>query len=218
MRNETVFTDVTALLLAGGQSTRFGKPNKLLATYERRPLPDHVVTTVSRLTGSRPVIAVRSSEQREAISEALFRPNTIGFASDDRTLRGPIAGIYGGLDAVETPWVLICAGDMPLLSSEVLQWLSAQRPDRQVDAVVPVNDEGIVEPLHALYRRSAIETARETIAGGAGVQSLLSSFDDVLEVRMADAPPHRLGASLTNINTQRELAMLENSYEPVERR
>lgn len=78
MRNETVFTDVTALLLAGGQSTRFGKPNKLLATYERRPLLDHVVTTVSRLTGSRPVIAVRSSEQRETISEALFRPNTVG--------------------------------------------------------------------------------------------------------------------------------------------
>lgn len=212
MKSETASADVTALLLAGGQSTRFGEANKLLAPYDGRPLIAHVFTAVSHVTDTRVVIAIQASEQRRALSEAVSQPDIVRFVADDQALEGPIAAIYGGLKAIETQWALVCAGDMLLVSAEALRWLSAQHLSRHVDAVVSVNDGRIVEPLQALYRRDAVERTVETLARSVGVRSLLSSLNDVLEVRVANNPSEA-DASLTDINTQKQPAMLKDSRE-----
>ena len=198
---------MTPLVLAGGHSTRFGRENKLLARHDGRSLLDHVVGTVRRAAAGRPVVAIQCPPQRPEIERGLTRPRDVRFVVDDSAFEGPVAGIFGGLEEVGTSWAFVCAGDMPLLRARAVRYLRAERPERQVDAIVPVLD-GTEEPLHALYRRRAVESIRADTAPDAGAHALLRKMDDVVRVAVSDAPA-LLEESLTNVNTQHQLTMLE---------
>jgi molybdopterin-guanine dinucleotide biosynthesis protein A len=198
---------VTPLVLAGGRSSRFGDRNKLLAQHGGRSLLHHVVRAVKRTTAGRPIVVMQNPSQRAVLERALARPADVRFAVDDPAFGGPVAGIFGGVDRIETPWVFVFAGDMPLLRPEAIRYLCGERSERQADAIVPVTD-GTIEPLHALYRRQAVEDVRVDTGPEAGARDLVGSLEDVVPVPVPEAPP-ALERSLTNVNTQQQLMMLE---------
>jgi molybdopterin-guanine dinucleotide biosynthesis protein A len=199
---------VTGLVLAGGNSTRFGNQNKLLAEYNGQPLVDCVITTLCEVTEQEPEIAVQNAEQRDSIRAGLSNPGNVVFASDDPAFSGPVAGIYGGTRLATTEWIFVCAGDMPRLSSTAIRWLVTRRENRTDSAVVPVGHPDQYEPLHALYRRTALERIRETLSDGVGVQSVVASLDSVQEIRTSNGPPV-LEESLTNVNSKNEFRALD---------
>jgi len=188
-------------VLAGGASTRYGSRNKLLEPFEGSPLIKHVVRTVRRVGDVPPIVTVRTAHQRTAIGDAVGDAVDIRFRFDAPAFEGPLAGIVGALPAVTAPWLFVCAGDMPCLSAEAISRLAACR-DEGTDAVVPTWD-GRREPLHALYRRSALERAVESVPTDAGVQSVCSvlSTTDVPVTGASDP----LTRSLRNVNTPEDL-------------
>jgi molybdopterin-guanine dinucleotide biosynthesis protein A len=73
--------------------------------------------------------------------------------------RHPAVGIAHALERAAGRWVLVCAGDMPLLTGEVLRALLDT--DREgAPAVVPTH-LGRLEPLLALYGPAALAGLRE---------------------------------------------------------
>jgi molybdopterin-guanine dinucleotide biosynthesis protein A len=129
------------------------------------------------------------------------------FVEDAPGFEGPLAGVVGAARAVREPYLFVAGCDMPLLSPAAVEWMAGHA--RRVDAVAVVRD-GIVQPVHALYRRAAVRQAARRLPGDVGLWALL----DALEVvrRLPAGADHRvdLSASLTNVNSRAELRALRS--------
>ena len=117
---------------------------------------------------------------------------------------GPLAGIAAALAAIETPWLLAIAGDMPAVSPAVLDLLGALATG-EVDAVTP-RLGGLPEPLCALWHRRALPFLDARLARGAC--KVAAALDD-LRVAWLDEPAIRAVdpalASFRNLNHPGEL-------------
>lgn len=182
--------DVTACILAGGRARRLGGALKPLL----------VVDGESILARQRAVLEPRAAELVIAVAgpgplaEQGVRP-VVDAVPD----AGPLAGLAAGFAASARPWLLAVAGDMPHLSSAILDALLARAADG-IDAVVPrVN--GYPEPLCALYGRGAAPViARYLTDGRRRTQGILDelrvSWLDEQVLRVMD-PELR---TFTNVN------------------
>lgn len=198
--------DLAGVVLAGGESSRFDGGDKALATLGGRPLLAHAVDAVGAATREPPVVVVRNYDDAGAYRDVL--PSVATVVRDDGRFEGPLAGLFGGLDAVEAGWAVAVGCDMPLVSPGVVAWLADQRAPG-VDAVALRPRDGVRESLHALYRVDAALAVRERLPPTAGPQALLDEVT-VMDVRPSDAPPSvDVGASLADVDTIAELRDLE---------
>lgn len=195
----------TGVVLAGGKSQRFGEADKATATFEGKTLVQRAVETLQEVFGCRPVVAVASDCQRERLRDALDEPEAVRFVTDVDNFAGPLAGLVAASRMVSTTWLFVVACDMPLLDSEAIRTVCEPRADG-IDAVVPVDSDGQLEPLHALHRRSAISECYTGVSRDAGLQTALSSLDSVRRVRFSQ--DSTLATSTTNINTKADLTAL----------
>jgi molybdopterin-guanine dinucleotide biosynthesis protein A len=204
---------VTGLVLAGGQSTRFGNAdeNKAVATLESRTLLGRVVDVVTAATDRPPIVTVSTSDQREKYA-SMLSDRDMSFAHDTSAYEGPLAGVFGGLNAVTTPWIFCCGCDMPLLSPAAIEWLLERladylgRLDSNLDALAVRHLDDTVDPLHTLYRTSAVEQLRGKVSRIAGPRALLKGLTSVRTVSAEATPPSvPLEQSMTNVNTLEEL-------------
>jgi molybdopterin-guanine dinucleotide biosynthesis protein A len=92
---------------------------------------------------------------------------------------------------------------MPSLNAEVVRRLCAV--EGEWDAVVPVNADGYLEPLHALYARSALGEIQTIM--DQGDKSILLLFDRIRTRRVGwdeISAIEGAGASFRNVNTPEE--------------
>lgn len=196
------------VVLAGGDSTRFGEKDKALANFEGEPLVSRAVSVLRQATGTLPILAARSDERAATLLEALPRLPTV---SDDAMFEGPIAGLFAAAEAVSTPWIVVTGCDMPLVSEAAVRTL-CDHADRGVDAVVP-SDAGHAEPLFGAYRTASIRDHRPDVSRTAGPQRLLDELPTVRTLRTDSHP--ELDRAVTNVNTRAELArLLDSSVRP----
>ena len=129
--------DVTALILAGGKATRMGGVDKRELVVEGRTIFER---QVEALAGHD--ILVSSSR------------DIAGFQTVRDTVEdgGPLAGIAAGLAAAKTRWLLVLAGDMPYITSAMVDRLVSRTSD-DIDAV-GVRIAGLPEPLVCVLRVS----------------------------------------------------------------
>ena len=189
--------DVTAVILAGGMSRRLGR-NKAVEMFDGETLIRRAIRRMRQVAGNITVVVNNSNRIVE-----LDLPDDVTAVIDEYPGKGPLAGIYTGLNASSTEWAVFCACDMPFLSPLLYRGLLSNR-DR-CDAVVPIVD-GRPEPVHAAYSRACLGPIREKLA--ADDLKIAGFFQDVSvryftedEVRAID--PDLL--SFFNINTQQDL-------------
>lgn len=109
--------DLTAIVLAGGRSSRFGS-DKLAFEVDGRPMLDRAIDAVAGLA-SRVVVVLAPGAER-----SFDQPRAIDVVHDPVAFEGPLAGLAAALATVTTTAVLVVGGDMPLMSSLVLQRLA----------------------------------------------------------------------------------------------
>ena len=68
---------------------------------------------------------------------------------------GPLGGIHAALKASSEDAIFIFAGDMPFLDKEIISDQINEFNKRGHDVFIPKVDQ-FVEPLHAIYRKSAL--------------------------------------------------------------
>ncbi|NMJ42527.1 NTP transferase domain-containing protein [Roseomonas sp. JC162] len=176
---------VAALILAAGRSRRMAPLNKLLVA-DTQGIP-MVARVVDNALGShaRPVIVVTGHE-RDRVEEALAgRP--VHFAHAEDYAEGLSASLKAGLAALppEAEGVVICLGDMPLVSGPML--------DRLIAAFDPEEGRAIVMPTFRGKQGNPMLWAREflpemlSITGDVGARHLVGKHADrMVEVEMAD--------------------------------
>lgn len=184
------------VVLAGGESRRFGDVDKALAELDGVPLVERAVSAVGEATDAEPVVAVRDEEGYEAVQEVLETEARFVFDSD--MYEGPVAGLDAAVRAVDSPRVFVCGCDMPLVEPEVVRsLLDALCGD--FGAVVPVEDD-VLEPLHSALGLSAAVDVLDDAEPDDGVYDILKRLD-IKTVEKTGA----VGRSTTNVNTRAEL-------------
>jgi len=123
---------IAAVVLAAGQSNRFGPQNKLLAHLDGRPLLRGVVEEV--VGGGADPVAIVTGCDRLSI-EAALAGLPVGFVHNEGWRAGMGSSIAAGVAALgeDVEAAFIVPGDMPRLTSGVFQNLAAvfaraQRP------------------------------------------------------------------------------------------
>jgi len=152
-------TSRTAIVLAGGRSSRFGL-NKGLQTLAGKALIRHVAERLSGAVDEVLVVVGRdeSKAKYEAVLLSLAR-----VINDDQEGKNPLVGVVSGLRAVESDLVAVLACDTPFISRAVIDLLFQRASD--ADAAIPRWNAGRIEPLQAVYRRlPTLRAAQEALA------------------------------------------------------
>jgi molybdopterin-guanine dinucleotide biosynthesis protein A len=165
----------TAIVLAGGRSSRFGR-DKLAEPVRGRPLLDHAINAAAEVASHVLVLVPAVGDPPKL--PRLERPITA--VRDPEPFGGPLVALLSGLERSREPLALVVGGDMPELSRDVLLRLIRALDSSEADAVVLVF-RGRRQPLPiALRVGSATQAARRLLAGG--VRSL-QALVDALRVR-----------------------------------
>ena len=149
--------DACAVVLAGGESRRFGS-DKALAQFRGEPLIARVVRELRNVGFNQVAIAAKEPEKyADAASGAeLLR--------DVRPIQTPLAGLAAGLRASRYALVFACAADMPFAADAALiDALTAAIAGH--DAAVP-HAAGSLQPLCGLWWKDACLRAAEALLAG----------------------------------------------------
>jgi len=91
---------------------------------------------------------------------------------------GALAGIHAALRASGSEKIFVVACDMPHLAPDLIRHLCSLAEG--ADVVVPEGDGGLLEPLHAVYRRGVLPAVEDALRDG---QCRVVSFFDRVRVR-----------------------------------
>ena len=194
-----------AIVLAGGRSTRMGRPKATLE-WHGSTLVRRAVGLVARAVDG-PVVVVRAAGQQ---LPAL--PPGTQIAEDAAQARGPLQGIAAGLHAIgaRAQVAFVTGVDAPLLHPAfVAHVLASLRPE---DDVALPEAHGFAHPLAAAYR---IVTVRPLIDALLAHDRLgTKPLFERCRVRRLDAAALLADPAVAALDPQ--LASLENLNEPAE--
>jgi molybdopterin-guanine dinucleotide biosynthesis protein A len=144
---------ITAVLLAGGQSSRFGS-DKALLPFAGKTLIEYIYNKL--LLNFNQVIVVGSRDKYSFLKEAEIR-------EDIYQDKGPLAGIYTGLYYSKSEYNFICGCDMPFLNSQYFDFLKDKAAENSGAEIIVPEYRGYLEPLAALYQPSLLAEIKKQI-------------------------------------------------------
>jgi molybdenum cofactor guanylyltransferase len=185
--------DITAIILAGGASSRMGT-DKALLTWKERPFVEHIVACLRAQVDR---IAINTNTPADFTQ---FGLPLIADATIERC--GPLAGIAAALHDSSTALTLIVPCDNPLLSPQLLARLLAALESEQTDLAFACSS-GDSHYLYALMRSDL----HDNLAG------FLRDHDYAVRHWYATLRASRVDFSdqpeyFRNINSAEELALL----------
>jgi molybdopterin-guanine dinucleotide biosynthesis protein A len=192
---------VAGVVLAGGRSTRMGRPKASLEWHGSTLL--HRVTGIVSRAVDGPVVVVRAPDQ-----ELPALPPGVRVVEDAAEGRGPLQGLAAGLAGVlaEAEVAYVSSTDVPLLHPAFVGAVLAAATREDVDVALPVV-HGYRHPLAAAYRTSLLPVVEELIEQDRMRPAFLFersrvrelSEEDLLRDReLAEADPELL--SVLNVN------------------
>jgi len=193
--------DVTAILLAGGRSRRFGR-DKGLAAWRGRPLVLHAAAGLPDRRAAT-MLVVRPDQAADYL---LAAPDLELVPDDPDLAAGPLRGVITGLRACATAWAWVVACDQPLVRPALLRGMLAVADDRPV---VPVWG-GRLQPVTALYPAAYAADLAAFAAGGE--RSLTRALVRAGHLELGEEACRGLdpdGRSFLNANSPEGLARIE---------
>lgn len=181
---------VSAVLLAGGKSSRMNYQNKALLSLKGKNFLEILISELENVADE-----ILISQQKNKAEGA----EGFSIVHDNYPHCGPLSGIEAGLACCENEILIVAACDMPMLKKELftilLQYIE------HYDAVIPIVN-GKPEPLAAVYQKRIRKKVRIQLQQGTFcVKNLL----DQLNTRYVDVKEYGFGAeAFKNINTVEE--------------
>ncbi|HSH56961.1 MAG TPA: molybdenum cofactor guanylyltransferase MobA [Halomonas sp.] len=190
----TPLHDLTGLILAGGQGRRMGGVDKGLVPFAGRPLVAHVC---DRLVGQVAELLVNANRSLADYDD--FADRVIEDAEDG--YQGPLMGIYSGLRAARTPWLLVVPCDTPRLPADLVDRLVAGIGEADIAVA---GDGQRLHPVVALIRTSLADDLAAALAAGERKIDRWYARHDWVQVDFAEGAD-----AFANLNTQEEKRRLE---------
>ncbi|QIZ73232.1 molybdenum cofactor guanylyltransferase [Oxynema aestuarii] len=197
---------LTALVLAGGSSSRMGQDKALLTVGGRTFLQK--VCEVARQCCDRVCILTPWPERYQFLNELpSWGAGEIAFLDELHPGEGPLVALCDGLAQVESEWVLLLACDLPFLDGAIVARWAAQLDalSPEILASVPQQDS-LWQPTCGFYRSPILPHLQGFVArGGRSFQRGLRELP-VQAIALNSAESQML----LNVNTPEAFRSLQN--------
>ncbi|MFT3744310.1 MAG: molybdenum cofactor guanylyltransferase [Pyrinomonadaceae bacterium] len=194
--------DIDAFILIGGRSERFGS-DKAFAEIDGQMLAVRAAETVERALRPKTLRFVAASEDqfRADLIFRLGRP----VVSDLTPGFGAWSGLHAALSYSSTEWTFVLACDLPFISTDLIARL-AEITNEEVDAVIPRQPDGRLQPLCGFYRRRTVFAVVENTIDGAAALPRLTEISRDIEMKIFDCCEISDGNQLfANVNSTADL-------------
>lgn len=139
----------SAIVLVGGEARRARGQEKYFFTYLGRTFIERLIDSLRQVVDEI-ILVARDPEQCARFSSL----DGIRCITDIRMKVGPIGGLHAGSLAAQGELIFVSACDMPCIDPRVIAYLFDHIDG--YDAVIPRWNTDMLEPLHAVYRRTAL--------------------------------------------------------------
>jgi molybdopterin-guanine dinucleotide biosynthesis protein A len=189
----SLFNDITGVILVGGKSRRMGQ-DKAFLLIEGLPVIERIIRVMQGcfkdllLVGDRPE---RFESYGLPVVPDIYPGSSLG-------------GLYTGLHTAATDAIFVTSCDIPFSNPELIRFICADT--KPYDAVIPATEGGL-EPLFALYHKTCLPAMQAALeAGNYRITSVLHHLNvkTILQEQMKKVDPG--GRGLLNINTPDEYA------------
>ena len=147
--------EIEGFILAGGASSRMGEDKSRLS-LDGRTFVESAAKALRVITPKVSVVSSRPAAESHGLP----------VIKDLRAGLGALGGLHAALSTCRAEWAAVVACDLPYVTGGLLARLDSMRADT-LDAIVPAQEDGRVQPLCALYRaRVCLEQVEELIRAG----------------------------------------------------
>lgn len=189
-------SQVSGVVLAGGQGSRMGGVDKGLQPFRGKAMVEHVIERLGPQVGELLINANRNPEAYARFGHRVIADEIAGFA-------GPLAGFERGLAHAAGDLVVTVPCDSPFLPLDLVARLRAALESAEAQiAVAKTGDQA--HPVFCLMQRSVAGSLREFLGSG---QRKIDKWYGAL--RLAEVAFDDEAEAFLNINTREELASLE---------
>jgi molybdenum cofactor guanylyltransferase len=151
-------TDITAVILAGGQGRRMGGQDKGLIEFHGKPL---VVTLIEKLERQGVDIIVNANRNQQQY--AGFGYPVVNDQLAD--YQGPLAGFASAMAAVSSDYILTLPCDSPLLVEDYVARFIDSREQHNAPIHVAFDGERL-QPVHALIQCNLLPDLQRFLDSG----------------------------------------------------
>jgi molybdopterin-guanine dinucleotide biosynthesis protein A len=187
----------SAIILVGGEARRAKGKEKYFFQYQGKTFIERLTDSLREITDEI-ILVARNTEQCRRFDAI----RDVRCITDIRPGLGPIGGLHAGVCEAQGELIFVSACDMPCVRNDVVSYLFEAIGD--ADAAIPSWNSEMLEPLHAVYRRSAlIEYLRNhaSLSLRPMIRSLNTRYVPIEELRRFDPKL----TTFTNINQLDEL-------------
>ncbi len=193
---------IKKILLAAGQSKRFGDKNKLLAMINGKPIINHILDTLFEIYDPSELIVIVGHEHK-IIKNLIFNTN-IKILENINYKKGVGTSIALGINNldIEIDGVMIIPADMPYINSKDLINLEKKFMELNcVKVVMPEHNSKIGNPV--ILPRSYFKTLK-SLKDDFGARSLIRK-EDIITLKTEFG-------TILDIDTKEELAKTKTNY------
>ncbi len=160
--------DISAVILAGGRSTRMGGKNKGLLPFRGRPMIQHVIDRIRPQVDTILISANQDLDAYKGFGYSVVTDQTADYS-------GPLAGMLAALSVMQTEWLVSVPCDVPFIGADFVARLAnddkallrvAHDGERQQSACCLMHrdirdalEQYLQSGQHALYRFHAEQQA-----------------------------------------------------------
>jgi molybdopterin-guanine dinucleotide biosynthesis protein A len=182
------------IVMAGGQSSRMGTDKSLLPINGR----SMIEAICRQLVGNFEQILISAKE------ELAFAFLGFPIVKDKVCGQGPLMGLASALESSTNQLNFVTACDIPYIDLRFVRRML--REAQNFDVVVPIRDDGRLEPLFAIYRKSVIPAINSVLSAGG---RKMSDFFDRCNVKYIPLDARNF-ANLNTITEYQQFKKIES--------
>lgn len=160
--------NITGIILCGGKSSRM-KTNKAFLKLGNIPIIEIMLQKMKQNFDN----LILSSNNTE-----LFAYLNVPIIKDIYLNRGPLAGIHSSLSSSSTEKNFIISCDIPLITVELIKYLSEYNSDKKI--ILPVL-KGRIQQLCGVYSKSILVDVEQILKESQGNNEVKGSIFNLLE-------------------------------------
>lgn len=144
----------SAVILVGGDARRANGLEKYFFVYEGKTFIERLIDTLEQVVDEIIVVAKDPDQCKRFHHLSGLRCMT-----DKRPGIGPIGGLHAGALAAHGDTIFVSACDMPFINRRIVRYLFDSIGES--DVAIPRWNSDMIEPLHAVYRKSFLIASLE---------------------------------------------------------
>lgn len=189
-------TDVTGVILAGGQARRMQGKDKGLVLLNNKPMVEYVIESLKPQVGKLLINANRNLEKYSAHGFDIVSDELSGY-------HGPLAGMASALNTVTTAYMLTAPCDSPFIANDLAERLINALKTDGADISVAHNGERI-QPVFCLMKKELLSSINDFLNSG---ERKIDKWFNQHKLAIADFSDN--SKTFDNLNTIEDIQSIE---------